>query len=501
MYFAHPLNLFLLVLPLLLLLYSFASKKQTLTSIFSPDILKTISVNSHLIQSALKYRLFLLVITLFVLALAQPVLKHSLSSEKEKSINLMIALDISKSMLKDDVYPSRLELALSKIKTLMNTKYKLRVGLLLFGESAYVAHPLSEDKKSLLFITKSINYSQIIENKTNLFSAIEGASIMFKSYNNKNLLILSDITSLQGFRDELDFAKDNNISINILSITKEPTYDSVTSYTYSSDDINSIMNTLEQNTLAIKSDVKGLNKVQLFYVPLLLALCLLLFIYASDLEFKTSVMQTIVFITLMSFSTQSRASILDFYHLSNAKSSYTQTNYESALVSYKKLPQTQVVLYNIATTQYRLELYDEAIKSYLKSIEKDDVFNARVYYNIGNAYVRIKKLHLAKKYYLKSLRLVKQKSTQENLEQVKRILSNQKHKIAKDKEDKYKLPQRISIEQKEPQGSLSSDYTVTLSKIVLSEEEKILQALKKQKPIIFLQKLDTHKRSKNVLQD
>ncbi|MDF1884547.1 tetratricopeptide repeat protein, partial [Sulfurimonas sp. SAG-AH-194-C21] len=218
-------------------------------------------------------------------------------------------------------------------------------------------------------------------------------------------------------------------------------------------------------------------------------------------ELKNRSTNLIVSLLLMSIGMQSKAAILDFYHISNAEDSFEAKKYANALVSYEKLTQTQRVLYNTANTQYKLELYDRAIKNYIKSLSKDDIFNAKIYYNIANAYVRQGKLHLAKKYYKKSLSLTTDTEAQENLNQIQHILANQKHKIAKDKEEKYKLPQRISIERKSPQDTLSSDYVVRLEKIVLSEEEKILRALKKQKPIIYLRKLDTHKRSTNVLQD
>ncbi len=497
MYFSHPFFLLFLVFPLAFLLYSFRSNKQTLSTIFSCDVLKAICVNSHLIQSALQYRLFLLVIILFIFALAQPISKHSLSAQNDKYIPLVIALDISKSMLKDDIYPSRLQFALSKIQTIMKSDYKLRVGLLLFADNAYIAHPLSEDKSSLSFIANSIDYSKIIEDKTNLFAAIEGANILLKNYKSKNLLILSDIRDFDSFKEESKYAEDNNLSVNLISITKDfsPTY------TYSSEDINNILNNLQMIEQKRDLEEKNSKITELFYFPLLLALFLLLFIYGSSLELKRKSINLIVSILLMSANVQSEAAVLDFYHISNAENSFVDKNYDSALLSYEKLPQTHSILYNTANTQYKLELYDKAIKNYIKSLGTDPAFNAKVYYNVANAYVKQRKLHLAKKYYTKSLSLNKDIQALENLKQVEHILANQKHKIANDKDDKYKLPQRISVEKKRIQEALSSDYVVRIEKIVLSEEEKILRALKKNKPIIYLRKLDLQKRSKNVLQD
>ncbi|MDQ7043492.1 MAG: VWA domain-containing protein [Sulfurimonas sp.] len=483
MYFLQPYSLLLLIFPILLFIYSLMSKKQTLESIFSADILKTICVDSHVLSTSLKYRLFLLTIILFIIALAQPITKHSHSSQTCQSVPLVIALDISKSMLKDDVYPNRLEFALLKIESIMKSNFNLRVGLLLFGDDAFVAHPLSEDKASLLFIAQSIDYSKIMQKSTNPFAALEGAQIMLKNYKKKNLLILSDIADIN--------TKDFNLSVYRVGITPH--------HTYSFDDINIIMKKLQKESQT--EDISGENKntIQLFYFPLLLALLLLLFIYTYGLELKNRGINLIVSLIVLSFSTHSKASILDFYYLLDAKKSFEERRYSSALLSYKKLSKTQEVYYNIATTQYKLELYDKAIKNYEKSLGVDAIFNAKIYYNIANAYAKQTKLHLAKKYYKKSLLLAKDSDAQENLSKIKLILSNQKHKNSK--EDKYKLPQRISIQKQALKEGLSSKYTVSLTKVVLNQEERLLKKLKEQKPIIYLQKLNITRRSKNVLQD
>ncbi|MDQ7067421.1 MAG: VWA domain-containing protein [Sulfurimonas sp.] len=238
------------------------SKKQTLESIFSADILKTICVDSHVLSTSLKYRLFLLTIILFIIALAQPITTHSHSSQTRQSVPLVIALDISKSMLKDDVYPNRLEFALFKIESIMKSNFNLRVGLLLFGDDAFVAHPLSEDKASLLFIAKSIDYSKIMQ-RVQTLCCPRGCADYAKKLQKKNLLILSDIADID--------TKDFNLSVYRVDITPD--------HTYSFDDINIIMKNLQKESQT--EDISGENKntIQLFYFPLLLALLFYYFLF------------------------------------------------------------------------------------------------------------------------------------------------------------------------------------------------------------------------------
>lgn len=473
MYFLYPLFLILLLLPLGVLFYSIYVKKETPSSLFSPAILKVISLYPNIVSNSLKYRLFSVVIILFIVALARPVLQTHTSVAKNKTLPLVIALDISKSMLKDDSYPSTLEFALSKIELLLASPIKLRVALLLFANNAYVAHPLSEDKTSVEFIAKNIQYSKIVEDKTNLFAALEGANLMLKDYKSKNILILSDIKIELNLDDEYAYVKKHTLHVNILNITQEHSASletlshssggSYTMATYSSSDLESILHHLQTSSKSLAIQENEEHRVELFYFPLLVSLFLLLFIYFSTLEFKHKSTNLLILFLLSTLSTtQLKASPLDSYYIYKAQSAYEKGEYESA------------------------------IKTYTKALTTKDRVNAKLYYNIANAYAKQKKLYLAKKYYKKSLALLFDEEAEENLKLVQKILSNQKHKKKKEKEDKYKLPQRISLEQKEPQDSVSSNYVVSLDSI----SEK-----KREKPLIFLRKLSIQKRSKNVLQD
>ena len=458
MLFLHPLALMLLLIPLALLMYSLYSKKETITSTFASHVQKKVS----------NYRLFLLVLFLLIIALAQPVWNPSTKNNSQETLPLVIALDISKSMLKSDVYPSRLELGLLKIKTIMESDFNLRVGLLLFAKDAFEAHPLSEDKNSVNFIAQSIDYAKVIQSETNLFAAIEGALLMLKNYESKNLFILSDITNLEDFKEESLYADKHRLNMRLISITSN-SHAGTNSYTYSSQDIDNALQEFQKELAIQKMHSRKAAYIQLFYFPLALGVLLLLYIYSTDLVLKNkahNAMLVLLFTGLSSLAVDSEASVLDFYYISDASSSFKNAAYERSLSSYKKLPQTKEVLYNTASTQYKLGLYEESISNYMLSLKESDVFNAKVYYNVANAYLQLKQLHLAKKYYKKSLSLRYDTDAQENLNQVMHILSNQKHKMSKAKTEKYKLPQRISLEQKELQNTIDSTYVVSLKKVV-----------------------------------
>ena len=478
MYFHDPLFFILLIFPLAFFLYSIQTKKVTPTSFFAPAVLQTISVHPKITSTTHKYRLLLFVSVLFIIALARPVTLTQAQNKSQKSIPLLIALDISKSMLKDDFYPSRLEFALSKIEFIMNSESNLRVGLVVFAKDAYVAHPLSEDKASLLFIAQNIAYSEVVKDGTNLFAPLEAAATLLKSYTSKNLLIITDAQSTQALQDEYLYANKEHLKLTILHISKEHStfLDSLSEGNYypadySSESIYTILKNLQSENRTIKDPNRVQQHKELFFYPLVLALFILLYLYGYSTQRQVKTPILLLLVLFLYQPTKSSASLVDVYYLYNA------------------------------TEAYREQRYDRALEHYFKALGDSKRANAMIYYNIANSYVKKEQLQLAKKYYKKSIALAQDSDAVENLEKVMQILANQKHKKAKEKKDKYKLPERMLLEQREPSEALSSNYTVKLGSMVLGEEERILQKVTKQKPLIFLRKLHTTKRSKYVMQD
>ncbi len=92
-----------------------------------------------------KFFLILLALTAGILAAANLHKPAAGSSEKRAGIDIMIALDVSKSMLSEDVKPSRLELARQLVNLLMNQLGDNRIGLVLFAGRAYLQMPLTSD--------------------------------------------------------------------------------------------------------------------------------------------------------------------------------------------------------------------------------------------------------------------------------------------------------------------------------------------------------------------
>jgi Ca-activated chloride channel homolog len=114
---------------------------------------------------------------------------------KQKGRDILIALDISKSMLAQDCDPSRLEFAKKKIRSLLKGLESERVGLLLFSGAAFVQCPLTTDYGAFHMFLDHVDVETISSGSTAIDSAVQEAIKLFSHTpkgNNKLLLLCTD---------------------------------------------------------------------------------------------------------------------------------------------------------------------------------------------------------------------------------------------------------------------------------------------------------------------
>ncbi len=128
----------------------------------------------------LKLILRLLAFACFVAALARPQLGKSLQEVKVQGVELMIAFDVSNSMLAEDVKPSRIQHAKSEMMKLMDTLAGDKVGLVAFAGSAVVLSPLTVDKSSLKMYLESLSTESVETQGTNVTKALQEANDAFE---------------------------------------------------------------------------------------------------------------------------------------------------------------------------------------------------------------------------------------------------------------------------------------------------------------------------------
>lgn len=141
-------------------------------------------------KSLLKLILLNIILLMLTIALAQPQMGTKMEKVQRKGIDVMIALDVSRSMLSQDVAPSRLEKAKLLIQTLIKKLDGDRVGLVIFAGNAYLQMPLTVDYSSLLLYLRSISTNSVPTQGTIITDALQKSEEAFKQGDKKHKAII-----------------------------------------------------------------------------------------------------------------------------------------------------------------------------------------------------------------------------------------------------------------------------------------------------------------------
>ena len=475
MSFLHPEFLYYMLPPMLILFGFLLTQKEQRATFFSQEVLEKLRVSANTLTLKARNALFLLMGILIVFALAGPVIKDGKVEVKAKSSDIMIALDISDSMLGEDVYPNRLKLAKQKALKFLNIAKTDRIGVIGFAKNSYLVSPLSFDHSVVSFLLKDLNTDSITEKGTDFLSMLEVVDKSLKDKAKRSLLILSDGGDSKDFSKEIAYAKEKNIAVFVLGIgTKKgaPIKKANGEFVkYKGEVIVSKLNE-DISALATKTggvyikgvnsdaDVKAMYKeilahsekkelkaqeierfVPLFYYPLGLALFILLIATSSMSKREVVHVPSAFILSLFLFASSNtlHAGVLDFMKLDEAKKAYENKEYEKSdkiYSEYAAKSQKGDVNYNLGNALYKEGRYKEAVKAYKKATFDAKESKAKNYSNLGNAYVKSaekKSLQKAIKAYEDSLKLKEDKDTRENLEAVKKYLEEQKKKEQKKK--------------------------------------------------------------------
>jgi Ca-activated chloride channel homolog len=142
-----------------------------------------------------KFLLKVLVLGFIFIATLQPQWSKKEQNVQQEGRDLLIALDVSRSMLAQDLKPNRLNFAKLKIRNLLNKLDFERVGLILFSGSAFLQCPLTADHSAFLMFLDQVGVETISSGTTSVGSAILKATQVFKkdcSRKNKLLLLVTD---------------------------------------------------------------------------------------------------------------------------------------------------------------------------------------------------------------------------------------------------------------------------------------------------------------------
>ncbi len=157
---------------------------------------------------------------LFVLIL-NPQFGTKMQEVKRAGADVVIALDISKSMLAEDVKPNRLEKSKQAIEKLIDNLDGDRIGLILFAGEAYTQLPITADYAAAKLFLSGVSTDMISKQGTNISEAINLSVASFGKDigKNKAIILITDGEDHEAeIQAELDLANKNNIMINTIGV-------------------------------------------------------------------------------------------------------------------------------------------------------------------------------------------------------------------------------------------------------------------------------------------
>src|SRR5215467_3481137 len=192
----------LLLVPPLIALFSRAETRglERLQQFVSPRLLPQLAGTVNRSRRIMRFGLQLLGLALAIVSLAQPRWGYTFEDVKRKGLDLLIAVDTSRSMLSNDVQPNRLERVKLAVQDLINELQGDRVGLIAFAGRAFLQAPLTIDYDAVVEAVNDLDTKTIPEGGTNISSAIELATQSFgkSATGNRALIVFTDGEELSG---------------------------------------------------------------------------------------------------------------------------------------------------------------------------------------------------------------------------------------------------------------------------------------------------------------
>ncbi|HEX4084642.1 MAG TPA: VWA domain-containing protein [Chthoniobacteraceae bacterium] len=191
----------LLLAPALLALFirNEMLRDDLLKKLVAARLLPNLAASASAVRRRWKYLLALLGLTFVIIALAQPRIGYNVVINHRLGLDLMLAVDTSKSMLSTDVQPDRLTRAKFAAQDLIDSLEGDRVGLIAFAGTSFVEAPLTVDYSAVVNSINALDTNTIPRGGTNIASAIREAADAFGTGEGKSraLVLFTDGEELE----------------------------------------------------------------------------------------------------------------------------------------------------------------------------------------------------------------------------------------------------------------------------------------------------------------
>jgi Ca-activated chloride channel family protein len=430
MRFEHPTFLWLLAVlpPALVLFFWWASRvrQKLLTQFVEARLLSQLTVGISPARRKIRFALLILAAVFLVFTLARPQRGFDLEEVEQRGLDIVVAVDTSKSMLATDIAPNRLARAKLAALELMQRAGTDRLGLVAFAGDAFLECPLTIDNTAFQQSVQALDVNSIPQGGTAIAEAINAALTAFKEKDHFKVLVLltdgEDNDSEPGALDAAKKAAEAGLKIFTIGIgSKEG--DLLNPDLVRDENGNAVkshlneallqqiagatggfylplrgadtINTLYERGLEPLPKSTGKEKLlrryhEQFQWPLAAAVLLLLaemFLperslqTATQRKAKTAAVAALLMIVIMPVAANASPA--------SALRDYKAGNYTNSLAEYERLAQVSTndlrLVFNAGAAAYRATNYDEALKNFqLATVAPDLKLQQQAYYNLGN---------------------------------------------------------------------------------------------------------------------
>jgi Ca-activated chloride channel family protein len=195
--FDHPELLYLFALvPILIILFwlSHLIKKKALQKFGEMNIISQLMPYASFTRPVYKFAILILALSFVIIGISGPQFGSKLQKIKRKGVEVIIALDVSNSMMAQDIQPNRLERAKRAISKMVDKLNNDKVGLIVFAGEAYTQLPITTDYASAKLFLSTISTDIVPIQGTAIGSAIQLATRSFTpdSEASKAIIVITD---------------------------------------------------------------------------------------------------------------------------------------------------------------------------------------------------------------------------------------------------------------------------------------------------------------------
>jgi len=186
----------LAIIPVIVLLFLVLQlwKYRAQRNFADKALLKKLSPNTSLFKSVLKIVVLCLAFACLALAMVNPKIGTKLETVKREGVDIVFAIDVSKSMLAEDIAPNRLEKSKQLVTQIINNLASDRIGIIAYAGKAFPQLPITTDYASAKMFLQSMNTDMLSSQGTAINEAINLAKTYFddEEQTNRVLIIISD---------------------------------------------------------------------------------------------------------------------------------------------------------------------------------------------------------------------------------------------------------------------------------------------------------------------